>query len=77
MLADGDKDASVVALFPELAWQWKLEVTDRENWEQFTLADFERLKTQFGVNWVVVSYPPPGGLTCPWHNGSVSVCKIP
>jgi hypothetical protein len=46
-------------------------------WERFQLADFERLKEQFGVGWVVVSYPPPAGLDCKWHNGAVSVCEVP
>ena len=77
MLADGDKDASVVALFPELAWQWKLEVKDRQNWPQFTLADFERLKKKYGVTWVIVVRPGVAGLACPYANSQVMVCRIP
>ena len=77
MLADGDKDASVVALFPELAWQWNLEVTDRENWKQFTLSDFERLKKKYGVAWVIVVRPGVPGLSCPYANSEVMVCRIP
>jgi len=56
-LADNEKDTSAVAVFPELAWQWNLEVTDRENWEQFTLTDFERLRKKYGVAWVIVEQP--------------------
>jgi hypothetical protein len=77
MLADGDKDASVVALFPELAWQWKLEVTDRQNWARFTLADFELLKKKYGVTWVIVVKPGVGGLSCPYSDTEVFVCQIP
>ncbi|HEX2776425.1 MAG TPA: hypothetical protein VHN10_07280, partial [Candidatus Acidoferrales bacterium] len=77
MLADGDKDASVVALFPELAWQWKLEVKDRQNWPQFTLADFERLKKKYGVTWVIVVRPGVTGFSCPYANSQVMVCRIP
>jgi hypothetical protein len=77
MLADDDKDASVVALFPELAWQWKLEVEDRENWSQFTVADFERLKKKYGVTWVIVVRPGVAGLSCPYANRQVMVCQIP
>jgi len=77
MLADGDKDASVVALFPELAWQWNREVTDRENWAQFRLADFKRLKKQYGVTWVIVEHPGVAGLSCPYTNRQVMVCRIP
>jgi hypothetical protein len=41
------------------------------------LADFERLKTSFGVDWVLVSRPPSPGLACAWHNRSLAVCRIP
>jgi len=77
MLADGDKDASVVALFPELAWQWKLEVSDRKNWQHFTLSDFESLKKKYGVTWVIVRNPSSSGMPCPYENSTVTVCQIP
>jgi hypothetical protein len=77
MLADNEKDVSAVAVFPELAWQWNLEVTDRENWAQFTLADFERLKKKYGVTWVIVEQPGVAGLSCLYANRAVMVCQIP
>lgn len=77
MLADGDKDASVVDLFPDLAWQWKLEVTDRQNWPRFTIADFEGLRKKYGVTWVIVSTPGVAGLSCGYENAAVAVCRIP
>jgi len=46
-------------------------------WPRFQLADFERLKAEFGVDWALVSYPAPPGLSCRWHNGTLSVCRIP
>jgi hypothetical protein len=76
-LADNEKDTSAVAVFPELAWQWNLEVTDRENWEQFTLTDFERLRKKYGVAWVIVEQPGVAGLSCPYANRAVMVCRIP
>jgi len=76
-LADNEKDASAVAVFPDLAWQWNLEVTDRENWAQFTLADFERLKKKYGVTWVIVERPGVAGLSCLYANRAVMVCQIP
>jgi len=76
-LADNEKDTSAVAVFPELAWQWNLEVTDRENWEQFTLTDFERLRKKYGVAWVIVEQPGVAGLSCPYANRAVMVCQIP
>jgi len=77
MLADDEKDASAVALFPDLAWQWNLEVTDRRNWAHLTLDDFERLKKKYGVNWVIVERPGVLGLDCPYSNRAVMVCQIP
>jgi hypothetical protein len=72
-LAADEKDASAVAVFPDLAWQWNLEVTDRENWAQFTLADFERLKKKYGVTWVIVERPGVAGLSCLYANRAVMI----
>ena len=77
MLADNIKDTSVATQVPSLAPIWQEEQTAMAGWSHFQLSDFERLKAQFGVNWVIVSYPPPGSMPCPWHNGSLSVCRIP
>jgi hypothetical protein len=76
-LADAVKDATVVTLVPELGRVWALQVQAQEGWRNFKLADFERLKALFGVDWVLVSYPQPGGLACRWHNQSLAVCQIP
>jgi hypothetical protein len=76
-LADSIKDRSVVTLVPELDKVWKRQVHAQEGWTRFQLADFERLKAEFGVNWVLVAYPQPAGLACQWHNEAVSVCRIP
>jgi len=76
-LSDAIKDTAVVTQVPSLAPQWHEQQEAMAGWSHFQRADFERLKARFGVNWVVVSYPPPDGLTCPWHNGSISVCQIP
>ena len=76
-LADAVKDAAVVTMVPELGRVWARQVQAQEGWRNFKLADFERLKAQFGVDWVLVSYPQPGGLACRWHNQSLAVCQIP
>ena len=76
-LADAIKDRSVVTLVPELAEVWARQVQAQKGWTHFQLADFERLKAEFGVNWVLVAYPQPVGLACQWHNEAVSVCRIP
>jgi len=76
-LADSIKDTSMVTKVPELGPAWKLQVEAQEGWSHFQLADFERRKAQFGVDWVLVAYPQPAGLACNWHNQAVSVCQIP
>jgi hypothetical protein len=77
MLADQNKDAAMATQVPELAPVWERQVAAQQGWESFQLADFERLKTNFGVDWVLVRYPQPAGLACRWHNRSLAVCQVP
>ncbi len=76
-LCDAIKDTAVVTQVPELAPRWDREVEAQSGWRNFQLADFERLKHEFGVTWTLVSYPQPKGLDCQWHNDSLAVCRIP
>jgi hypothetical protein len=76
-LADAVKDASVVTLVPELGPEWVRQTDAEEGWLSFSLVDFERLKAEFGVNWVIVNDPAPEGLACHWHNNEIAVCQIP
>jgi hypothetical protein len=76
-LADAIKDTAVVTQIPELAEDWDRQVEAQQGWKDFKLADFERLKAKFGVDWVVVRYPQPDGLACRWHNDQLAVCQIP
>lgn len=76
-LADAIKDTSVVMQVPELGPAWEKQSSAQAGWEHFRLADFERLKNAFGVDWVLVSYPQPAGLDCRWHNSALSVCRVP
>ncbi len=76
-LADAIKDTAVVTQVPELGPEWNRQVEAQKGWKDFQSADFKRLKKDFGVNWVVVSYPATASLDCRWHNDSLSVCKIP
>ena len=75
-LADGIKDTSVVTKVPELGPAWKRQLEAQQGWSSFRLADFERLKDGFGVDWVLVAYPAPPGLACEWHNQALAVCRI-
>ncbi|MGA2888628.1 MAG: hypothetical protein ABSE51_11295 [Terracidiphilus sp.] len=84
-LADNIKDTAVVTQVPELGEVWAGQVRAQGcepgaapcKWSGFQLADFERLRAEFGVDWVLVSYPQPAGLACRWHNDALSVCQIP
>jgi hypothetical protein len=76
-LADAVKDPAVVTQVPVLGFEWNRQVSPLAGWASFQLADFERLKAEFGVDWALVSYPEPAGLRCPWHNEKLSICQIP
>lgn len=75
-LADAIKDTAVVTQVPQLGPAWAKQVDAQAGWDRFQFADFARLRAQFGVGWVLVSNPPPARLTCIWHNGRLSVCRI-
>ena len=74
-LADYVKDPSVVTQVPILAARWQEEVGAASGWRAFQKADFEGLKSKFGVSWVLTQRPVDG-LSCPYQNPAVSVCRI-
>jgi hypothetical protein len=76
-LADDIKDTAVVTQVPELGPEWARQTEAQKGWRHFQLADFERLKAEFGVDWVVVDYPAQAGLACQWHNERLAVCRVP
>ena len=76
-LADAVKDAAVVIQVPVLGPAWERQTQAEEGWAHFRLADFERLKGQFGVDWVLVDLPQTAGLDCEWRNQLLAVCRIP
>jgi len=76
-LADAVKDAAVVTQIPNLGDEWRTQVRAQQGWSGFRVEDFERLKHEYGVDWVVVSYRAPAGLNCRWHNQTLTVCQIP
>jgi hypothetical protein len=79
-LADYDKDAGMAARVPRLAPRWLREVTAQSGWQNFQAADFQRLKNEFGVNWVVLAPSAPTarseGLTCPYQIRQLQVCRL-
>ncbi|HEY1676322.1 MAG TPA: hypothetical protein VGG04_01320 [Candidatus Sulfotelmatobacter sp.] len=80
-LADYEKDGGMAARVPSLAPRWVKEVSALRGWTKFELDDLDRLRQEFGVNWVVFSradrlYSQPGSLACPYENDAVKVCRL-
>ncbi len=83
VLADYDKDGGMAARVPSLAPRWLKEVTAENGWRDFQPQDFERLKNEFGVNWIVLSradkvflHTPSELMMCPYENQQVRVCRL-
>lgn len=75
-LPDAVKDAAVATQVPELAPVWQQETEAEAGWRNFRKADFERLQSELGVNWIVVRGAGVAGLQCPYRNGAVAVCRL-
>ena len=76
MLADATKDGGAVSMFPELTDEWHRQVAAASGWKHFQLQDFERLRAEYGVNWIVLRRPGVAGLSCPYKNKAVLVCRL-
>ncbi len=77
VLADAAKDSAVATQVPRLSNRWLEEVEAERGWEHFTPMDYERLKTRFGVNWVLIERPAREGMNCPYENSALLVCRVP
>jgi hypothetical protein len=75
-LADFVKDGGMAARVPRLAPRWLREVNAKRGWHNFQSNDFQSLKNSFGVNWVILAKPGVAGMTCPYQNRSVMVCRL-
>ncbi|MGA2434370.1 MAG: DUF6798 domain-containing protein [Bryobacteraceae bacterium] len=75
-LADAVKDSGAVSMFPLLADRWLKEVQAQQDWKNFQLSDFQRLRRDYGVSWVVLQQPGVAGLPCPYRNPAVQVCRV-
>ena len=76
VLADALKDPCIVVRVPSLGPRWLRELGAQRGWRDFQKPDFLHLKSQFGVDWVVLTNPPVAGMTCPYSNPRVSVCRV-
>jgi hypothetical protein len=75
-LADANKDSGAVAMFPPLAEEWWEQFQAQKNWQHFTRGDFLRLPEKYQVNWVVLQVDATPGLSCPYKNQTVTVCRV-
>jgi hypothetical protein len=84
VLADYVKDGGMAARVPRLAPRWLKEVNAQIGWKKFQTADFQRLKQEFGVNWMVLSRSDilgsaqldQGTFVCPYQNRELKVCRL-
>lgn len=75
-LADANKDSGAVAMFPPLADEWWEQFQAQKNWQHFTRADFLELRAKYQVGWTILQAPGIVGLSCPYANQTVAVCRI-
>ncbi len=75
-LADTVKDGGAVSMFPPLADEWWGQVQAQRPWKSLRTADFDKLRAKYGVSWVVLEQPGVDGLSCPYANSAVRVCRL-
>jgi hypothetical protein len=76
-LADYFKDGGVVAMFPDLADEWKQMSNATYGLNHFRAEDFTRLVSEYPVTWTVIHGPAPAGMICPYQQRGYAVCRIP
>jgi hypothetical protein len=76
MLADAVKDSGAVTMFPPLAEEWERQVQAQGGWKNFQAQDFSRLRTAYGVTWVIVRQPGVVNMSCPYQNQVAMVCRL-
>jgi hypothetical protein len=76
VLADSVKDSGAVSLFPRLATEWQNETGAERGLDHFSPADFKQLRERYPVTWILTTSPGPAGLTCPYANQDLAVCRM-
>jgi hypothetical protein len=76
-LSDAIKDPAVVTQVPRLGPEWLREQQAMAGWDRLDGSDFRRLRSEFGVDWVLLKYRSLPDLECVWHNDLLEVCRIP
>jgi hypothetical protein len=75
VLADAVKDSGAVSMFPSLAPEWSREVDATRGLNSFQASDYRTLAARYPVTWILTNHAP-AGLTCPYTNGGVTVCRL-
>jgi hypothetical protein len=75
-LADAVKDSGAVSMFPPLAEEWWDQFDAQKNWKHFDKQGFLQLHNKYGITWIVVQQPGVPGLSCPYANAAVMVCRV-
>jgi len=80
------QDGGMAARVPRLAPRWLQEVNAQTGWQNFQAVDFERLKDEFGVTWVILSrgrletldqnHSTKLTISCPYQNELLQVCRL-
>jgi hypothetical protein len=75
-LADYSKDGGAAAIFPELAEQWRNDVTATTGLDG--MSDEQRKGTlrPLGVTWLVLRSSTATLLACPYRNSEIAVCRL-
>ncbi len=76
-LADYYKDGGVVAIFPNLASEWKQMSDATFGLNSFNAKQFTRLAHEYPVTWTVIHGTAPDGMYCPYDQRGYAVCQIP
>lgn len=76
-LADYFKDGGAVAIFPNLADEWKQMSDATYGLNEFNAEDFVRLAHEYPVTWAAIHGAAPAGMYCPYQKTGYAVCKIP
>lgn len=76
MLADWVKDSGVASVFPQAAQEWAREQELTRGWEQWSAPQFTALASYSPVTWVLVERRQQAGLSCPYSNAAVAVCRL-
>lgn len=60
-----------------MAEEWQRQVRAQTDWKKFQVSDFQLLRAEYNVTWLVLEQPGVAGIRCLFQNEAVLVCPIP